>query len=305
MEAIENRRQSEKDIAVEYRIVLPDGKVRWISSIGRTQRNSAKGPNRLMGVSVDITHRKESELVAARQREELSRASRVASLSELSGALAHQINQPLTAILSNAQAAARHLSHGTPDLEEVCETISDIIADDKRARDIIRRLRALLRRGELDLVSVNLNEIVRETAGLAKDIARLRDISLVLDLQEDLPPVDGDTLHMQQVILNLIMNGIEAMEGCEPESRKIRISTERHDPDTIKVSVQDKGTGIDEACREIIFQPFQTSKTDGLGIGLSICRSIVLAHDGRLWGENCPEGGAVFSFTIPIRRGVE
>jgi PAS domain S-box-containing protein len=301
--AIKQTLQSEQEFSIEYRVGLPDGNVRWLASLGRLQQNPTKGPNRLMGVSVDITNQKESELVAEKNRQDLARVSQVASLGELSAAIAHQINQPLTAILSNAQAAARCLSQEHPDLGEIRETVSDIIEDDKRARDIIRRLRSLMRSGELVFDSINLNQIVREAAKLADDGARLNSVSLTLALQDDLPPVKGDALHLQQVILNLIINGIEAMERSEANDRVIMISTEKYDEAVVKVSVRDRGTGIDEANKDVIFQAFHTTKAAGLGMGLSVCHSIILAHSGRLWAENCPDGGATFSFIIPTQQG--
>ena len=288
---------------MEYRIVRPEGNIRWIVSLGRMQRNLFGKPDCLMGATVDITASKESELAATRHREALARVSRLASLGELSAAIAHQLNQPLTAILSNAQAAGRFLSQDRPDLGELREAVADIIEGDKRARDIIRRLRTLFVSGELVLKPINLNQVVRHASGLTEDVSTLHNVSLRLDLREDLPPVEGDALHLQQVILNLIINGMEAMDGSEVQDRWIRISTEIHDQTSVRVSVQDKGPGIDEADKDLIFQDFHTTKSEGLGVGLSICQSIIQAHSGRLWAENCPDGGAIFSFTIPSENG--
>jgi PAS domain S-box-containing protein len=304
--AVQQALQSEQDARVEYRIVLPDGNVRWIVSLGRTQQQPAKESIRLMGVSIDITQRKQAELEAQKHRENLANVSRLASLGELSAALAHQINQPLTAILSNAQAAARYLSREQPNLDEVRETVADIIEDDKRASDIIRRLRTLFGSGSVDFNSVDLNEVVREVARFAKDSEKLNRVSIVVDLEEDLPPIEGDVLHLEQVILNLVFNGIEAMEGSGIEHREIKISTEECEDDSIKVSVQDRGPGINETLKDQMFQAFQSTKPEHMGMGLSICRSIIEAHGGRIWAENCPDGsGATFSFTVPTRKGTD
>ncbi len=304
--AMQQTFQSDHETRIEYRIMLPDGNVRWIVSLGRTQQQQARESIRLMGVSVDITQRKQAELEAQKHRDDLARVSRLASLGELSAALAHQINQPLTAILSNAQTVARYLSKNQPNLDEVRETVADIIEDDKRASDIIRRLRTLFGSGKVDFKSVDLNQVVREAAGYARDSERLNGVSLVLSLQEGLPPVEGDLLHLEQVILNLVFNGIEAMEGSRNEHREIRISTERYDGDSVKVSVQDRGPGINETTKDQMFQAFQTTKPEGMGMGLSLCHSIIEAHGGRLWAENCPDGsGATFSFTVPAQKGTE
>jgi PAS domain S-box-containing protein len=304
--AVQQNLQSEQENRVEYRIVLPDGNVRWIVSLGRTQQQPARESLRLMGVSVDITQHKQATMEVQKHREDLARVSRIASLGELSAALAHQINQPLTAILSNAQTAARYLSKNQPNLDEVRETVADIIEDDKRASDIIRRLRTLFGSGKVDFKSADVNQVVREAAGYARDSERLNGVSLVLSLQEGLPPVQGDLLHLEQVILNLVFNGIEAMEGSRSEHREIRISTERYDGDSVKVSVQDKGPGINETTKDQMFQAFQTTKPEGMGMGLSLCHSIIEAHGGRLWAENCPDGsGATFSFTVSTQKGTE
>jgi len=304
--AVKQTLQREQGPPIEYRVGLPDGSVRWIVTRGRLQKRQARESIRLMGVSADITQRKQAELEAKKHRENLASVSRLAALGELSAALAHQINQPLSAILSNAQAAARYLSNKQPNLDEVSETLSDIIEDNRRASDIIRRLRTLFQRGSVDFNSVDLNQVVREAAGFAKDSEKLNRVSIVTDLEEGLPPVEGDVLHLEQVILNLFNNGVEAMKGSHIEHCEIRISTERYDEDSVKVSIQDKGPGIDKTTKDQMFQAFQSTKPDGMGMGLSICRSIIEAHGGRIWAENCLGGnGAIFSFTVPTRKGKE
>lgn len=298
--AINQTLQGEQEAPIEYRVGLPDGTVRWIASRGRLRKLPSRESIRLMGVCIDITQRKEAALEAQKHREKLAIVSRLASLGELSAALAHQINQPLSAILSNAQAAARYLSKKQPDLDEVSETLSDIIEDNKRASDIIRRLRSLFRSGAVDFTPVDLNQVVRKAAGFVQDSEKLNGVSMVTDLEEGLPRVEGDVLHLEQVILNLVFNGVEAMEGSHFEPCEIRIATERYDEDSVKVSIQDKGTGIDETTMDQMFQAFQSTKPDGMGMGLSICRSIIEAHGGRIWAENCQSGrGAIFSFTVP------
>ena len=186
-----------------------------------------------------ITERKQAELDAQRHRQELTHVSRVATLGELSASLAHELNQPLTAILSNAQAARRFLTGDQADPDEVKELLNDIINDDKRAADIIKRLRALMKRKELAFTSLDLNKVVREVAELLNREAFIKNVSLVLDLAEGLPYVRGDAIHLQQVALNLIINGSEAMETVDHPSGELRILTTKHDENAVRVSVRD------------------------------------------------------------------
>ncbi len=247
--------------------------------------------------------RKQAQLEAQRHRAELAHVARVASLGELSASLAHELGQPLTAILSNAQAARRFLSGSSADLQEVRGILEDIIEDDRRAGYIIHRLRNLMSGGEQKLTALDINELIQAVVELTRGDAIAKHVSLVLELASGLPPVMGDTIHVQQVVLNLILNGTDAMAEIEPQFRKLIISTSQPDSGAVMVSVRDMGTGVDEQNLEDIFDAFHTTKPEGMGMGLSICRSIIKSHGGRLWAENNLDRGATFSFTLPTIQG--
>ena len=251
----------------------------------------------------DITKRRYAQQEAQRHRDELALMSRRARLGELTASITHELKQPLAAILSNAQAALRFLSSDAPDLNEVHDTLQDIVRDDKRAGEVIKRLHVPLKKSIPVLRPVDLNEMILEIIELLKNEMDLRGVSLVTMLAEGLPPIRGDTIQLQQVALNLIMNGAEAMMDLDHDSRKIIVSTKKHDEQTLEVSVRDSGRGLDEDIIDRMFDPFYTTKSEGMGMGLSISRSIIEAHGGRLWAANNPDRGATLSFTVPISGG--
>ncbi|MEO8615272.1 MAG: ATP-binding protein [Luteolibacter sp.] len=220
-------------------------------------------------------------------------------MSELSGSLAHELNQPLAIILSNAQAAQRLLVQTPPDVEEVREILTDIVHEDRRAGEIIQRLRNMLKRGESSMLPLPLNEVITEVLQLTRVDLIDRGVTVVCHLAESLPLVHADRIQLQQVFLNLILNGTDAMADCEPGTRRLHITTALHDG-TVRVSVRDEGTGL-PADVERLFEPFHTTKPQGLGMGLAICRSIIGAHRGRLWAESHAERGAVFHFDLPVQ----
>ncbi len=283
---------------LEYRLALPDGSARWVNSQGRPHRNGSGEADRLMGVTVDVSARKFAEMEAAQHRTELAHLTRVTTLSELSGSLAHELNQPLAIILSNAQAAQRLLVQSPPDVAEVRDILTDIVSEDRRAGEVITRLRALLKRGETTLVPMKLNEVIAEALHLTTPDLIGRGITVARELAGGLPQVSGDSVQLQQVLLNLILNAADAMAANAPGTRRLHISTAREN-DVLRVSVRDVGGGL-PANSEKLFEPFFTTKSHGLGMGLAICRSIIQAHHGRLWAEPDPERGAVFHFEIPV-----
>jgi signal transduction histidine kinase len=246
--------------------------------------------------------RKQGELEAQRLRQDLTHIGRVSALGELTASLAHELNQPLTAILSNAQVAERLLAAAAPNLEEVREILRDIVTDDRRATEVIRRLRALVKKGDLEFVPLDLNELIREVARLMRSDAISRGISLSLQLAADLPTVRGDRVQLQQVVLNLVLNGLDAMHEPGGGERTLVIRTARDGADAVVVSVQDAGTGIDEKNVDQLFHPLFTTKTEGLGMGLTIARTIVDAHGGRLSAANNVTAGATFQFSLPVSR---
>ena len=254
-------------------------------------------------VFANALSRKQGEIEAQRLRQDLSHIGRVSALGELAASLAHELNQPLTAILSNAQAALRLLVADTANLDSVREILTDIVTDDKRAASIIQRLGSLIKKGELEFVPLDLNELVREVAWLVRGDAILRNIALSFELAEDLPPVRGDRVQLQQVVLNLVLNALEAMREPGVGDRAVLIRTSKGDANAITVAVQDSGTGIDETVGIRMFEPLYTTKTSGLGMGLAIARTIVGAHGGTLVATNNPHGGATFHFTLPAILG--
>ena len=243
--------------------------------------------------------RKQGELEAQRLRQDLTHIGRVSALGELTASLAHELSQPLTAILSNAQAAQRLVAAEVVDLESVREILNDIVADDKRAAAVISGLRTLIKKGEPELVPLDLNAIVGEVAWLLRTDTILRNVSMSLELALDLPRVRGDRVQLQQVVLNLVANGLEAMREPHAGARTLAIRTARDGAAALRVTVQDSGPGIAEKDLAHIFEPLYTTKTDGLGMGLAIVRTIVRAHGGTVGAENIPGGGASFHVTLP------
>jgi two-component system sensor kinase FixL len=244
--------------------------------------------------------RKQTELEAQRLRQELTHIGRVSAMGELTASLAHELNQPLTAILSNAQAAQRLLAADVVNLEKVREILKDIVTDDKRAADIIHRLRGLIKKGDLEFVPLDLNEIVGEVAWLVRTDAILRNLSLSLEFDADLPKVRGDRVQLQQVVLNLVLNGLEAMRESREGERTLVIRTATDGAAAVRVAVQDSGPGIDEKDLDRMFEPLYTTKAEGLGMGLAIVRTIVDAHGGGLGAANNAQGGATVHFTLPV-----
>jgi signal transduction histidine kinase len=244
--------------------------------------------------------RKQGELEAQRLRQDLTHIGRVSALGELTASLTHELSQPLTAILSNAQTAQRLVAADVVDLESVREILSDIVTDDKRAAAVISGLRALIKKGEPEFMPLDLNVIVGEVTWLLRSDTIMRNVSMSLELAPDLPRVRGDRVQLQQVVLNLVLNGFEAMREPHAGARTLVIRTARDGAATLRVTVQDSGPGIAEKDRGHIFEPLYTTKTEGLGMGLAIVRTIVHAHGGAVEAENNPQGGASLHVTLPV-----
>jgi PAS domain S-box-containing protein len=250
---------------------------------------------------IDISERKQAELDAARQRNELAHLSRVTMLGELSGSIAHELNLPLSAILSNAQAAQRMLANDGTDLVEVREILDDIVSEDKRAGEVIRRLRLWLKKGEVQKRCIRINQVVQDVLKLMRSDLINQRVTVDTQLKRNLSTVTGDPVQLQQVLLNLVVNASDAMTGCSTPERRLLIRTGTENGRTaVIVSVTDQGGGIPEEKMEQIFEPFFTTKTKGMGLGLSVCRTITAAHRGKLWATNNPDRGATFHFSLPI-----
>lgn len=236
---------------------------------------------------------------AQRLRNDLAHVARVNTMSQLSASLAHEINQPLTSILLNAQAAQRMLEAEKPDLAEIRAILADIGADDRRAATIIDRARELLRNKSVEPAVVSVQAIAKEVAALVRSDTIERGINLEASLPDDAPSVRGDRVQLSQVILNLVVNAIDAVSAPENRERRIRLGMRNAEPNVVEVAVADSGTGVAPTLLPRIFDAFVTTKPTGLGIGLSVAQDIVVRHGGRLWAENNPEGGATFRFTLP------
>ncbi|MGH8616360.1 MAG: sensor histidine kinase [Burkholderiales bacterium] len=283
---------------IRYRVPLAGGAVRWVSSRGRVEADAHGQPLRIRGATADVTARVEAQFEEQRHRNELAHLSRVAMLGQLSGSLAHELNQPLTAILSNAQAALRFLKMDAVDLDEVREILADIVADDQRAGAVIRRLRALFERGEANQEALDLNELIREILRMLHSDLLTRNVAVAVDLDPDLPTIRGDRVQLQQLLLNLMLNACEAMAATPVADRRLSIRTRPAGGREVVVTVADRGVGIASDQLDKIFEPFVTTKPLGIGLGLAIGRGIIAAHGGRLWAERNEEGGATFHFTL-------
>lgn len=251
-------------------------------------------------VFASILARRQSEIETQRLRRDLTHVGRVSTMGELTASLAHELSQPLTAMLSNAEAAQDLLESAPIDLDEIRAILADIVADDKRASDIIQRLRRLLRKETPPFTVLDVSEMVGEVARVVSGDAALRNVAIDLDLAADLPPVRGDRVQLQQVVLNLVLNGLDAMRDAPAARRALGLETAREGPLLVTVRVRDMGAGIDAVHLDHVFDAFYTTKADGLGMGLAIARSIVEAHGGELRARNNPGGGATLSFTLPV-----
>jgi C4-dicarboxylate-specific signal transduction histidine kinase len=242
-----------------------------------------------------------AELEIARQRNQLTHLSRVSMLGELSGSVVHEISQPLTASLNNAQAAQRLLSRPEPDLNEVREILGGIVAEDKRAADVIRRLRQLFKRGVVQFQPLSANDLVEEVLKLLRSELIDRGVTVHSELAPGLPVLQADRVELQQVLINLVTNACDAMADAPRAARALTIRTGLDGSDFVVISVCDAGSGITAGDLEQVFEPFFTSKANGMGLGLSVCRTIVNAHGGKLWAENNADRGATFRLLLPVK----
>jgi two-component system sensor kinase FixL len=259
----------------------------------------------VLAALVDITERKRAESELQRNREELAHVTRVSTMGELAASLAHELNQPLTAILSNAQAAQRFLSVKPTDLDEIKDILKDIVEDNNRAGEVIHRMRALVKKEDLAFAALDIAGVVRDVIQLVHSDAILRNVRVSLEASPNLPSVRGDRVQLQQVVLNLLLNAFEAMKDTPTAEREALVRTEITGVNEVEVAVCDRGVGLTSDKLDKIFEPFFTTKKDGLGMGLSISRSIVDRHGGRLWAENNRDRGATFHVVLPVLADAE
>jgi PAS domain S-box-containing protein len=280
-----------------------DGRLVHLETTGAPVLDAAGKLLGYRGADTDVTAHRHAEVEAERLRREIAHISRVTLMGELTASLAHELNQPLTAIMTNAHAGERYLAQAAPPLGELREILADVAADARRAGEVIHRLRSLLKKDAARFRPLDLNEVIREVVTLTRSDAIIRRQPIELALAPDLPPVVGDRVQLQQVLLNLVLNGMEAMAARAPAERQLRIRTLR-EASAVRVGVQDEGPGIPADKLEAVFDTFFTTKPNGMGMGLAISRSIVEAHGGRIWAENNPERGATFWFALPLPAAV-
>jgi PAS domain S-box-containing protein len=301
-EGFEKSLRDKVDTASEFRLVLPSGTVKHVHAIRHPVLNEVGDVVRLVGTTIDITERKRAEQERDRLRQleaDLAHINRVSLLGELTASIAHEVNQPLAGVVSNAGACLRWLAGDPPNLEKAREALSRIGRDGKRAGEIIARIRAMTKKAATPNEKLALNDTIQDVLALVRDEATRNRVILRPQFADGLAPVAGDRVQLQQVVLNLVLNGIEAMGSVGGRARQLVIATRNLDPDQVQVTVDDAGTGIDPSALGKIFDPFYTTKPGGMGMGLSISRSIVEAHGGRLWATAKDGPGTLFHFTLP------
>jgi PAS domain S-box-containing protein len=283
-----------------FRVIHADGALRHIHCLGEPVLDAAGEPIEYVGITIDITERKLAEEALRRAQDELARVTRITTMGELTASIAHEVNQPLAAVVTNAEACMRWLAATPPNIGEATAAAQRLVRDGNRASEVIARIRALLARGETRRSALQLDETIREVQDLVRGEVRARGVQLRLACEADLPSISGDRIQLQQVILNLAVNAMEAMAAVANRDRRIVIGAERSGPDEVRVRVSDTGPGLADEHRERVFDAFYTTKTLGMGMGLAIGRSIVEAHGGQLWATPNPDGGETFQFTLPV-----
>jgi two-component system, LuxR family, sensor kinase FixL len=298
--ALQSALEIGNEYEVQYRVPLGDGQVRWISSRGRPERDSSGKPILVRGVLLDISVRRGAEIELQHLHHQLAHASRVSMMGQLASAITHELSQPLTAILMNTEAASLFLEHEPPALDELRDILVDIRRDDKRAGDVIERMRALLTRRSFVTCTLSVSELLETVVTLTRIDCTARNVALVVaDLAPGLPAVTGDSVQLQQVLINLILNATDAVANLPADRRNVTVGAVRLEDGGVQFSVSDLGPGIESEKLGHLFEPFLTTKPSGMGIGLSISRTIIEAHGGRIWAENNARVGATFRFTLP------
>lgn len=283
---------------IQFRILTRSGELRWIDHACRPVTDDKGHFQGLRASNRNVTERKLAETKVQQQREELAHVTRVAAMGELTSSLAHELNQPLAAILNYASAGQRFLAGSEPNLSKVSEALQGIIRDEKRAAEIIRRVRAMLRKQGPQYCALDINRVVAASIDLYQADAALEGLSIDTEFAADLPLVRGDEVQLQQVVINLTLNAAAAMRRGGNGPPRLIFRTEADNDHGVKVSVRDFGAGFDEGSKDRLFEPFYTTKAEGFGMGLAVCQNIIDGHGGMIWAENNPDGGATFCFTL-------
>jgi len=297
--ALEGARDTGADFEHEHRLQMPDGSIKYLRMVAHGTRDE-DGRLEYVGAVQDVTAPRLSEQALGKAQSELAHVARVSALSTLTASIAHEVNQPLSGIITNASTCLRMLAADPPDLDGARETARRAIRDGNRASEVIARVRTLFTKKEFATESVDLNGATREVAALLLGELQRNRVVLQLELAQSLPPVTGDRIQLQQVILNLVRNASDAMATVEDRPRRLLIGTEDEDGDRVRVTVRDTGVGVDPQNLTKLLDAFYTTKSEGMGIGLSVSRSIIERHHGRLWAEPNDGPGATFSFSIPV-----
>ncbi|MGC2110614.1 MAG: ATP-binding protein [Candidatus Korobacteraceae bacterium] len=301
-EIVERSRLDGSDIEFEHRLLMPDLSVKYVNMVAHAIRHQ-DGRLEYIGALQDVTQRRSSEEALSKARSELAHVARVSSLGVLTALIAHEVNQPLSGIVTNSSTCLRMLGANPPNVEGARETVRRTIRDGNRAAEVINRLRALFSKKETTPEPLDLNEATEEVIALLLSELQRNRVILRPELADSLPIVIGDRVQLQQVILNLIRNASDAMSAVDDRPRQILIRTERDEDERVRLSVQDVGSGFDPQAVDRFFETFYTTKNDGVGIGLSVSRSIIESHHGRLWATLNEGPGATFSLSVP--RGAE
>jgi len=284
---------------VQYRLRRFDGAYRWFHVLGQLGRDSAGNMTRWYGLLIDIHERKNTEEALRATQERLSRASQIAAVGELAASIAHEVNQPLSAVVANGHACLRWLLAQPPNLPKAHQAAERIVRDGKGAGEVVQRVRALFKRAAMERIPLDLNEVIAEVLGLLRGETARKGVAVETSLEEDLPPVIADRVQLQQLLLNLLGNGLDAMDSLVDRPKTLSIRSKRDCPDSVLVEIRDYGVGLTDPDR--VFEAFFTTKENGMGMGLAICRSIVEAHEGRLWASSGEAPGTTFSFTLPVK----
>jgi C4-dicarboxylate-specific signal transduction histidine kinase len=285
----------------EVRLLMPDGNIKHIHLLAH-RITYQSGNEEVVGAVMDITEARRSQETLHAAQTALAHASRVATLGEISATIAHEVNQPLAAIVANGQACLRFLGREKPDLKDVRGAVEWIVKDGNRAGEVIRRVRGLMKKAASDKLPLDVNDLVNEVAALLRRELAAQRVIPQLELAPSVPPIVGDRVQLQQVIINLVMNGAEAMQAITDRLPRLVVRTYQDETHRVVVAVEDCGPGVAGENTDRVFDPFFSTKPGGLGMGLSICRSIVEAHGGRLWSSANAGPGATFQFALPSRR---